>query len=53
MTIAGTPEQVVHAYGSLASAGIDYFIAMITGDDVECLELLAHRVQPALAGQLA
>jgi alkanesulfonate monooxygenase SsuD/methylene tetrahydromethanopterin reductase-like flavin-dependent oxidoreductase (luciferase family) len=51
VTIAGTPEQVLSAYVSLATAGIDYLIAMIVGNDVETLNLLAGRVQPALEQQ--
>jgi alkanesulfonate monooxygenase SsuD/methylene tetrahydromethanopterin reductase-like flavin-dependent oxidoreductase (luciferase family) len=47
-TIAGTPEQVLPAYKSMASVGMDYFIVAIFGDDIETLDLLAQRVQPAL-----
>jgi alkanesulfonate monooxygenase SsuD/methylene tetrahydromethanopterin reductase-like flavin-dependent oxidoreductase (luciferase family) len=52
-TIAGTPDEVHTQYQALAMAGIDYFIALIVGNDLETLELLAQRVQPALQHQPA
>jgi alkanesulfonate monooxygenase SsuD/methylene tetrahydromethanopterin reductase-like flavin-dependent oxidoreductase (luciferase family) len=50
--IVGTPEQVIQAYESLTIRGIDYFIALIFGNDTETLDLLAQRVRPALEEQL-
>jgi hypothetical protein len=47
-TIAGTPEQVIQVYQSLADAGISYFIAQILGNDAETLDVLAERVRPTI-----
>ena len=46
--IVGTPEQVIQTYDSLGTRGIDYFIAMILGNDIETIDLLAQRVRPAV-----
>jgi alkanesulfonate monooxygenase SsuD/methylene tetrahydromethanopterin reductase-like flavin-dependent oxidoreductase (luciferase family) len=46
--IVGTPQQVIQAYESLMIRGIDYFIALIFGNDTETLDLLAQQVRPAL-----
>ncbi|HEY1297632.1 MAG TPA: LLM class flavin-dependent oxidoreductase [Chloroflexota bacterium] len=46
--IVGTPEQAVQTYESLRVRGIDYFIAMILGNDTETMDLLAERVRPVV-----
>ena len=47
--LAGTPEQVIPYFQSLAAAGIQYFIAeTLDAADVETIHLLAEQVVPAL-----
>ena len=48
MTLVGTPEEIVQAYRPLLAAGMQYCNAVVVGDDVETLELLAAEVVPAL-----
>ncbi len=45
---AGTPDDAITYYRSLAEAGIQYFIPTLGVDDEETLELLADRVVPAV-----
>jgi alkanesulfonate monooxygenase SsuD/methylene tetrahydromethanopterin reductase-like flavin-dependent oxidoreductase (luciferase family) len=40
--IVGTPERAIEAYASLAMRGVDYFIGMILGNDLETVDLLAN-----------
>ena len=49
--MVGTPEQVIRAYEPLMIGGIDYFIALVFGNDTETLDLLAQRVRPVLEDQ--
>jgi hypothetical protein len=39
--IVGTPERAIEVYASLAMRGVDYFIGMILGNDLESVDLLA------------
>jgi alkanesulfonate monooxygenase SsuD/methylene tetrahydromethanopterin reductase-like flavin-dependent oxidoreductase (luciferase family) len=50
--IVGTPGQAIETYESLGMRGIDYFIGMILGNDLETVDLLAN-VRPALEKKLA
>jgi alkanesulfonate monooxygenase SsuD/methylene tetrahydromethanopterin reductase-like flavin-dependent oxidoreductase (luciferase family) len=46
--VACTPDDAITYYRSLAGAGLQYFIPTTYGLDVETLDLLAHRVIPAV-----
>jgi alkanesulfonate monooxygenase SsuD/methylene tetrahydromethanopterin reductase-like flavin-dependent oxidoreductase (luciferase family) len=47
-TIAGTPEEVTAAYRSLVNVDMRYFIASVSGQDLETIRLLGEQVIPAL-----
>jgi hypothetical protein len=49
--IACTPSQLAHRYRSLMTLGMQYFIALIYGNDLETLHLLAREVIPELKHQ--
>jgi alkanesulfonate monooxygenase SsuD/methylene tetrahydromethanopterin reductase-like flavin-dependent oxidoreductase (luciferase family) len=44
--VAGTPTEVVAHYERLVSAGLQYFIAFVYGNDLETIRLLAGEVIP-------
>jgi len=46
--IACTPRQLVDRYRSLMTLGMQYFIALVYGNDVETLHLLSQEVMPEL-----
>jgi alkanesulfonate monooxygenase SsuD/methylene tetrahydromethanopterin reductase-like flavin-dependent oxidoreductase (luciferase family) len=46
--IACTPRQLVDRYRSLMALGMQYFIALVYGDDLETLHLLSQAVIPEL-----
>ena len=46
--MVGVPEVVVEGYESLRRRGINYFIALIYGNDTDTLDLLAERVRPVV-----
>jgi hypothetical protein len=46
--IACTPTQLIGRYRSLVALGIQYFIALVYGNDLETLQLLSREVIPEL-----
>lgn len=46
--IACTPRDLIHRYRSLMALGIQYFIALVYGNDLETIRLLAREVMPEL-----
>jgi alkanesulfonate monooxygenase SsuD/methylene tetrahydromethanopterin reductase-like flavin-dependent oxidoreductase (luciferase family) len=44
--VAGTPAEAVAHFGRLVRAGLQYFIAVVYGNDLETIRLLAERVVP-------
>jgi len=49
--VACTPDEAIPYYEALVAAGLQYFIATTFGLDVETIDLLAHRVIPAVAAR--
>jgi alkanesulfonate monooxygenase SsuD/methylene tetrahydromethanopterin reductase-like flavin-dependent oxidoreductase (luciferase family) len=48
LTVAGTPEDAVHAFQPFVESGIRYFTPFVIGNDLETLRLLSEDVRPAL-----
>jgi alkanesulfonate monooxygenase SsuD/methylene tetrahydromethanopterin reductase-like flavin-dependent oxidoreductase (luciferase family) len=46
--IACTPSQLIHRYRSLMALGMQYFIALVYGNDLETVRLLSRDVMPEL-----
>ena len=46
--IACTPRELVHRYRSLMALGMQYFIALVYGNDLETIRLLSGEVIPEL-----
>src|SRR6516165_10519060 len=46
--VAGTPEEVIAHYAPLVSAGLQHFVAMVYGRDIDTVRQLAERVLPEL-----
>jgi alkanesulfonate monooxygenase SsuD/methylene tetrahydromethanopterin reductase-like flavin-dependent oxidoreductase (luciferase family) len=46
--IACTPRDLVHRYRSLMALGMQYFIALVYGNDLETIRLLSREVIPEL-----
>jgi alkanesulfonate monooxygenase SsuD/methylene tetrahydromethanopterin reductase-like flavin-dependent oxidoreductase (luciferase family) len=49
--IAGVPHEIIAAYQTLASVGVQYFICSLFRHDVETLRLFAEQVMPAVKEQ--
>ncbi len=49
--LVASPEEAIERLKGLAAAGFTYFIPNVMGNDTDTLELLAHRVIPAVIGQ--
>ena len=45
---AGMPDEAIAHYQALADAGMQYFLAVVSRNDVETVRLLAERVIPEL-----
>jgi alkanesulfonate monooxygenase SsuD/methylene tetrahydromethanopterin reductase-like flavin-dependent oxidoreductase (luciferase family) len=45
-TLVGTPADAVARYRGLREVGVQYFIAVICGNDLETVRLLAEEVVP-------
>jgi hypothetical protein len=43
-----TPAQAIAHYQALADAGMQYFLAVVNGSDLETVRLLAEEVMPAI-----
>lgn len=48
MPLFATPDQAVEHFGTLVAGGMQYFLAVIQGDDRETMRLLADIVIPAV-----
>jgi len=46
--VAGTPEEVIAHYAPLVQAGLQQFLAMVYGNDIDTVRQLAERVLPEL-----
>jgi len=46
--VAGTPDEVITHYAPLVRAGLQHFVAMVYGSDIDTVRLLADRVLPEL-----
>jgi alkanesulfonate monooxygenase SsuD/methylene tetrahydromethanopterin reductase-like flavin-dependent oxidoreductase (luciferase family) len=46
--VAGTPEEVIAHYAPLVRAGLQQFLAMVYGNDIDTVRQLAERVVPEL-----
>ena len=46
--MAGTPGEVIAHYAPLVRAGLQHFLAMVYGSDIDTVRLLAERVIPEL-----
>ena len=46
--VAGTPGEVIAHYAPLVRAGLQQFLAMVYGSDIDTVRLLAERVVPEL-----
>jgi alkanesulfonate monooxygenase SsuD/methylene tetrahydromethanopterin reductase-like flavin-dependent oxidoreductase (luciferase family) len=46
--VAGTPDEVIAHYAPLVRAGLQQFLAMVYGSDIDTVRLLAERVVPEL-----
>jgi hypothetical protein len=46
--IACTPSDLIHRYRSLMALGMQYFIALVYGNDLETIRLLSREVIPVL-----
>ena len=46
--VAGTPDEVIAHYDPLVRAGLQHFLAMVYGSDIDTVRLLAERVVPEL-----
>jgi len=46
--IACTPRDLIHRYRSLMALGMQYFIALVYGNDLETIRLLSREVIPEL-----
>jgi len=46
--IASTPRDLIHRYRSLMALGMQYFIALVYGNDLETIRLLSREVIPEL-----
>jgi len=46
--IACTPHDLIHRYRSLMALGMQYFIALVYGNDLETIRLLSREVIPEL-----
>ena len=47
LLLAGTPQELVAHYRELVAAGMQYFVVVLHGADMETLRLLGERVIPA------
>lgn len=48
--VAGTPDEVIAHYAPLVRAGLQHFLAMVYGSDIDTVRHLADRVIPELRG---
>ena len=46
--VAGTPGEVIAHYAPLVRAGLQQFLAMVYGSDIDTVRLVAERVVPEL-----
>jgi hypothetical protein len=46
--VAGTPDEVIAHYAPLVRGGLQHFLAMVYGNDIDTVRLLAERVLPEL-----
>lgn len=46
--MAGTPGEVIAHYAPLVQAGLQQFLAIVYGSDIETVRLLSERVVPEL-----
>ena len=46
--LLATPQEAIAHYQALAGAGMQYFLAVVRGDDTETIRLLAEEVMPAI-----
>ena len=46
--VAGTPDEVIAHYAPLVRAGLQQFLAMVYGSDIDTVRLLAQQVIPEL-----
>ncbi len=46
--VAGTPDEVIAHYAPLVQAGLQQFLAMVYGSDIDTVRQLAERVLPEL-----
>jgi alkanesulfonate monooxygenase SsuD/methylene tetrahydromethanopterin reductase-like flavin-dependent oxidoreductase (luciferase family) len=53
VALIGTPEDAIARFRAMATAGVQYVVVAVAGDDVETTTLLVERVMPVLAGETA